>query len=132
MRAIGLANSVRGDAVCGELLLVARLNNSPTHEKRPKAYAEPKAAGLSVGGGQNLHVRPSVDRALATRARPRNSIFWSKGGICLDRSELRVEVWPLERVVPYAKNPRVISSAAIEKVASSIKQFGFRQPIVYL
>ena len=36
----------------------------------------------------------------------------------------------LERVVPYAKNPRVISSAAIEKVASSIKQFGFRQPIV--
>lgn len=38
------------DRVCGELLLVARLNNSPTHEKRPKAYAEPKAAGLSVGG----------------------------------------------------------------------------------
>ena len=29
--------------------------------------------------------------------------------------------------MPYAKNPRVISSAAIEKVASSIKQFGFRQ-----
>jgi ParB-like chromosome segregation protein Spo0J len=50
----------------------------------------------------------------------------------LDRSELRVEVWPLERVVPYAKNPRVISSAAIEKVASSIKQFGLRQPIVSL
>jgi hypothetical protein len=47
----------------------------------------------------------------------------------LDRSELRVEVWPLERVVPCAKNPRVISSAAIEKVASSIKQFGFRQPV---
>jgi hypothetical protein len=42
---------------------------------------------------------------------------------------LRVEVWPLERVVPYAENPRVISSAAIEKVASSIKQFGFRQPV---
>ena len=35
--------------VCGELLLVARLNNSPTHEKRPKAYAKPKAAGLSGG-----------------------------------------------------------------------------------
>ena len=50
----------------------------------------------------------------------------------MDRSELRVEVWPLERVVPYAKNPRVICSAAIEKVASSIKQFGLRQPIVSL
>ena len=35
--------------VCGELLLIARLNNSPTHKKRPKAYAEPKAAGW--GGG---------------------------------------------------------------------------------
>jgi hypothetical protein len=37
--------------VCGELLLIARLNNSSTHEKRPKAYAEPKAAGLSGEGG---------------------------------------------------------------------------------
>ena len=37
--------------VCGELLLVARLNNLPTHEKRPKAYAEPKAAGLGGEGG---------------------------------------------------------------------------------
>ncbi len=46
------------EGMCGELLLIARLNNSPTHKKRPKAYAEPKAAGR--GGRQNLHVRPSV------------------------------------------------------------------------
>jgi len=48
----------------------------------------------------------------------------------VDRSELRVELWPLERVVPYARNARVISKSAIEKVAASIKRFGFRQPIV--
>jgi DNA modification methylase len=48
----------------------------------------------------------------------------------VDRSELRVELWPLERLIPYTKNPRVISPAAIEKVATSIKHFGFRQPIV--
>jgi hypothetical protein len=39
-----------GPYMCGELLLIARLNNSPTHKKRPKAPAKPKAAGLSVGG----------------------------------------------------------------------------------
>ena len=40
--------------VCGKLLLIAGLNNLPTHKKRPKAYAEPKAARLGGGGGQNL------------------------------------------------------------------------------
>jgi len=49
----------------------------------------------------------------------------------VDRSELRVELWPLDGVLPYANNPRVISKAAIEKVAASIKQFGFRQPIEF-
>ena len=63
-------------SLCGELLLVARLNNSPTHEKRPKAYAEPKAAVSSVGGGQNLHVRPSVDRGASHARATANFDFW--------------------------------------------------------
>ena len=117
--------------MCGELLLIARLNNLATHKKRSKACAEPKAAGLSgraVKSPRSAERGPRASHACATA----KFDFLAKGGICLDRSELRVEVWPLERVVPHAKNPRVISSAAIEKVASSIKQFGFRQPIVSL
>lgn len=43
---------------------------------------------------------------------------------------LNVEQWPIDRVVMYARNPRKISDAAVAKVAASIKEYGFRQPIV--
>jgi hypothetical protein len=41
-----------------------------------------------------------------------------------------VEWWPIERPVPYAKNARKWSAQAIEKVSASIREFGWRQPIV--
>jgi len=43
---------------------------------------------------------------------------------------MRIENWPLDRIIPYARNARKISDAAIDKVAASIKEFGWRQPIV--
>ncbi len=42
---------------------------------------------------------------------------------------LRVEMMPIDRVIPYARNPRR-NEHAVAKVAGSIKEFGFRQPIV--
>ncbi len=42
---------------------------------------------------------------------------------------MKVELMPVDQVIPYARNPR-INAHAIEKVAASIKEFGFRQPIV--
>jgi hypothetical protein len=35
-----------------------------------------------------------------------------------------------DRVIPYARNPRKISDAAVAAVAGSIKEFGFKSPIV--
>ena len=43
---------------------------------------------------------------------------------------LHVEWWPIARPIAYEGNPRVISEAAVEKVALSISQYGWRQPIV--
>jgi DNA modification methylase len=40
-----------------------------------------------------------------------------------------VALMPIERITPYARNPRN-NEIAIAKVAASIKEFGFRQPIV--
>ena len=40
-----------------------------------------------------------------------------------------IEDWPITKVRPYPNNPRVMRNAA-EKVAESIKAFGWRQPIV--
>ena len=42
---------------------------------------------------------------------------------------MHVEEWPLGKIKPYPNNPRVLRNAA-EKVAESIKAFGWRQPIV--
>ena len=42
---------------------------------------------------------------------------------------MRIEMWPIERVRPYDKNPR-INENAVASVAASLQEFGFRQPIV--
>jgi DNA modification methylase len=43
---------------------------------------------------------------------------------------MRVTMWPLEKITPYARNARKIPPAAVDKVAASIREFGWRQPIV--
>ena len=40
-----------------------------------------------------------------------------------------VEMRPLDSIRPYENNPR-LNDAAVDAVAASIKEFGFRQPIV--
>jgi hypothetical protein len=42
---------------------------------------------------------------------------------------MQIELWPLDRITPYDKNPR-LNDDAVEAVARSIREFGFRQPIV--
>ena len=43
---------------------------------------------------------------------------------------MKIEQWPISKPKPYAQNACKISEAAIAKVARSIQEFGFRQPIV--
>jgi len=43
---------------------------------------------------------------------------------------MRIEDWRLDRIIPYAGNPRKRSKKAVTKVAASIREFGVRQPIV--
>src|SRR4051794_35266321 len=42
----------------------------------------------------------------------------------------RVEMWPLGRLMPYAKNSRTHSDEQVEQIAASIVKFGFTQPIL--
>jgi DNA modification methylase len=42
----------------------------------------------------------------------------------------QIEVWAIDRVKPYDKNPRTLPQKAIDKVAASLKEFGFQKPIV--
>lgn len=43
--------------------------------------------------------------------------------------EMRIEQWPLEKLAPYARNPRKNDDAVV-RMADAIKQFGFRVPVV--
>ena len=45
-------------------------------------------------------------------------------------SKLRIQWWPTTKPLPYARNARVCPEAAIAKVAGSIKEFGFKNPIL--
>ena len=47
----------------------------------------------------------------------------------MELSELKVETWPIERCIAYARNPRK-NDAQVDRMASAIREFGFRIPIV--
>ena len=42
----------------------------------------------------------------------------------------KVERWPLERLVPYAKNSRTHSDAQVAQIAASIREWGWTTPIL--
>lgn len=42
---------------------------------------------------------------------------------------LKVETWSIDRLIPYARNPRR-NDEQVDRMASAIKEFGFRIPIV--
>ena len=43
---------------------------------------------------------------------------------------MEIEMWDIDRVKPYEKNPRMLRPDAVDAVAQSIVTYGFRQPIV--
>jgi ParB-like chromosome segregation protein Spo0J len=42
----------------------------------------------------------------------------------------RIEIWPVERLVPYARNPRTHTPEQVAQIAASIVEFGFTAPIL--
>ena len=42
----------------------------------------------------------------------------------------RIELWPLGRLKPYAKNARTHSDAQVAQIASSIVEYGFTAPLL--
>jgi len=43
---------------------------------------------------------------------------------------MKIEFWPIDKLIPFARNARKIPQAAIDKVAASVREFGWQQPIV--
>ena len=41
-----------------------------------------------------------------------------------------IELWPIDKLIPYARNPRTHSDAQVAQIAASIVEFGFINPIL--
>lgn len=65
------------------------------------------------------------------------NLVWFAVSVCLlfrstpfvKDAVMKIELRPLSEIKPYPNNPRV-NDDAVEAVAASIREFGFRQPIV--
>ena len=42
----------------------------------------------------------------------------------------QVERWPIDRLIPYAKNSRTHSEAQIAQLAASMKEWGWTNPVL--
>ena len=42
----------------------------------------------------------------------------------------RIEIWPIEKLIPYARNPRTHSAAQVSQLTASIAEFGFVNPVL--
>jgi hypothetical protein len=69
-----------------------------------------------------------------TRSKRANLIFDSACHDCWRLKTIatakHIEHWPLDRFIPYARNPRTHSDAQIAQIAASIVEFGFTDPIL--
>lgn len=45
-------------------------------------------------------------------------------------NEMKIEIRPIEALIPYARNPRVHNEAQIAQIAASMVEFGWTQPIL--
>src|ERR1700733_12949554 len=44
--------------------------------------------------------------------------------------DLKIEAWPVGRLIPYARNARLHSEAQVAQIAASIAEFGFNNPVL--
>jgi hypothetical protein len=44
---------------------------------------------------------------------------------------LEIQIWPIDRLVLYARSPRK-NDAAVDRMRSSIREFGFKIPVVVM
>ena len=42
----------------------------------------------------------------------------------------RIELWPVDRLRPYERNPRTHSEAQVDQIAASMVEFGWTNPIL--
>jgi ParB-like chromosome segregation protein Spo0J len=50
--------------------------------------------------------------------------------VILQAGAKHIELWPIDKLIPYGRNPRTHSDAQVAQIADSIRAFGFNNPIL--
>jgi ParB-like chromosome segregation protein Spo0J len=58
-----------------------------------------------------------------------SEVLTKRGEVALPMAT-HIEHWPLDRLIPYIRNPRTHSEAQVAQIAASIVEFGFLNPIL--
>jgi ParB-like chromosome segregation protein Spo0J len=48
----------------------------------------------------------------------------------MSTTALQIELWPIDRLIPYARNARTHSDQQVAQIAGSITEFGFLNPVL--
>ena len=81
-----------------------------------------------AGGGGCRRDGASNETRNKARNKARNKMNSTHAVPSIDR--LRLEMWPIARLIPSARNARTHSGAQIAEIAGSIQAFGFSNPIL--
>src|SRR5919109_2034870 len=63
----------------------------------------------------------------ASRGSPLTDALQSAGLVALAE---RIELWPIEKLRPYERNPRTHSEAQVDQIAASMVEFGWTNPVL--
>ncbi len=90
---------------------------------------------MALAGNSNEHYGGGIPGLLAG-SRPAADPTTGRSEAALDGQQharepkdlaQRIEMWPIERLVPYANNPRK-NDAAVDRMCDSLREFGFKIP----
>jgi ParB-like chromosome segregation protein Spo0J len=65
----------------------------------------------------------------SNKARSESEVSTKRGDVTPPMAR-HIEHWPLDKLIPYIRNPRIHSEAQVAQIAASIAEFGFLNPIL--
>jgi DNA modification methylase len=89
-------------------------SREPVFDEMSKHFFATPEAGSSPASDLRPRMRGASSKAKGAREWPADS----------------VERWPIERLIPYAKNARTHSDAQVAQIAASMKEWGWTNPVL--
>src|SRR6266436_1531850 len=87
-------------------------------------YTDPRSRRII-----NQRLGSPGQRKAPLRKNPPNQIRTLTRCGMVSKAETRIEQWPVDKLIFYARNPRK-NDAAVDRMSGSIREFGFKIPVL--